>query len=217
VQGEKPSHPELLDYLASRFIQNGWSLKKLNREILLSAAYQQSSRPRKDAAAVDVTNTLVWRMNPRRLDVESYRDTLLRMSGRLNEQMYGPSEDLQSTANMRRTVYGRVSRSRISSLLKTYDFPDPMQTAGVRDLTITPLQQLFVLNSAFMHDSSVALAKSVESEPDNKAKLQALFRKILARDPAPSELDLALSYLANGTIEQYAQVLLSTNEEIFWP
>ena len=217
VQGEKPSNPELLDYLASQFIKNGWSLKKLNREILLSAAYRQSSRQRKEAAAVDVTNSLVWRMNPRRLDVEAYRDTLLRASGRLDEKMYGPSEDLQSSTNLRRTVYGRVSRGRISALLKTYDFPDPMQTAGVRDLTITPLQQLFVLNSAFMHDASVALAKSVETEPDNKTRLQSLFRKILGRDPAPNELDLALTYLANGTIEQYAQVLLSTNEEIFWP
>jgi hypothetical protein len=217
VQGDKPTHPELLDYLASEFIKNGWSLKRLNREILLTAAYQQSSQPRQDASTVDVTNTLVWRMNPRRLDVEAYRDTLLRVSGRLNEKMYGPSEDLQATTNLRRTVYGRVSRSRISSLLKTYDFPDPMQTAGTRDLTITPLQQLYVLNSAFMHESATGLAASVANEADNNAKVKALFRKILGRDAAPNELDLALSYLANGTIEQYAQVLLSTNEEIFWP
>ncbi|MEJ7606710.1 MAG: DUF1553 domain-containing protein [Bryobacteraceae bacterium] len=217
VQGDKPTHPELLDYLASRFIANGWSLKRLNRDILLTAAYRQSSRPRQDAAAVDVTNSLVWRMNPRRLDVESYRDTLLRVSGRLNEKMYGPSEDLQSSENLRRTVYGRVSRSRISALLKTYDFPDPMQTAGGRDLTITPLQQLFVLNSAFIHDAAIALSKSVAGELDEKAKVRALFQKVLSRDPAPNDFDLALSYLANGTIEQYAQVLLSANEEIFWP
>jgi hypothetical protein len=217
VQGEKPTHPELLDYLASRFIAQGWSLKKLNRDIMLTAAYQQSSRPRTDAAAIDVTNSLVWRMNPRRLDVEAYRDTLLRMSGRLNLKMYGPSEDLQGAQNLRRTVYGRVSRSRTNTLLKTYDFPDPMQTAGVRDLTINPLQQLFVMNSSFMHDAAVELAKSVEPEPDVKAKVNALFRKALGRDPSANELDLALSYLAKGTIEQYAQVLLSANEEIFWP
>ena len=110
-----------------------------------------------------------------------------------------------------------MSRSRTNSLLKTYDFPDPMQTAGVRDLTINPLQQLFVMNSSFMHDASVELAKSVEAEPDAKAKVMALFRKALGRDPSAGELDLALSYLAKGTIEQYAQVLLSANEEIFWP
>ena len=77
VQGEKPTHPELLDDLAARFIANGWSLKWLHREIMLSATYRQSSQPREDAAKVDAANSLVWRMNPRRLDIESYRDTLL--------------------------------------------------------------------------------------------------------------------------------------------
>ena len=217
VQGEKPTHPELLDDLAARFIANGWSLKWLNREIMLSATYRQSSKLREDAAKVDTVNALVWRMNPRRMDIESYRDTLLRASGRLNEKMYGPSEDLQSENNVRRTVYGRVSRGRMSSLLKTYDFPDPMQTAGGRELTITPLQQLFVMNSPFMHEAAVALAGTVAQEPDDTAKMRALFRKVLSREPSPKELDMALSYLAGGTIEQYAQVLLSTNEEIFWP
>jgi hypothetical protein len=217
VQGEKPTHPELLDNLAARFIAHGWSLKWLNREIVLSATYQQSSRPREDAAKVDAVNSLVWRMNPRRLDIESYRDTLLRASGRLNETMYGVSVDLQSADNVRRTVYGRVSRSRMSSLLKTYDFPDPMQTAGGRELTTTPLQQLFVMNSAFMHQAATTLASSVAQESEDSAKIRALFRKILSRNPSPKELDLALSYISNGTIEQYAQVLLSTNEEIFWP
>ena len=217
VQGEKPTHPELLDDLAARFIANGWSLKWLNREIMLSATYRQSSKPREDAAKVDTVNALVWRMNPRRMDIESYRDTLLRASDRLNEKMYGPSEDLQSENNVRRTVYGRVSRGRMSSLLKTYDFPDPMQTAGGRELTITPLQQLFVMNSPFMHEAAVALAGTVAQEVDDTAKMRALFRKVLSREPSPKELDMALSYLAGGTIEQYAQVLLSTNEEIFWP
>jgi hypothetical protein len=217
VQGEKPTHPELLDDLAARFIANGWSLKWLHREIMLSATYRQSSRPREDAAKVDTVNALVWRMNPRRMDIESYRDTLLRASGRLNEKMYGPSEDLQSANNVRRTVYGRVSRGRMSSLLKNYDFPDPMQTAGGRELTITPLQQLFVMNSPFMHDAAVALSASVAQEADDSARMRALFRKVLSREPSPKELDLALSFLAGGTIEQYAQVLLSTNEEIFWP
>ena len=105
----------------------------------------------------------------------------------------------------------------MSSLLKNYDFPDPMQTAGGRELTITPLQQLFVMNSPFMHEAAVALAGTVAQEPDDTAKMRALFRKVLSREPSPKELDLALSYLASGTIEQYAQVLLSTNEEIFWP
>jgi hypothetical protein len=217
VQGEKPSDPQLLDDLATRFIDHGWSLKWLNKEIMLSAAYQQSSKPRPEADKVDPLNTMLWRMNPRRLDVESYRDTLLRVSGRLDEKMYGPSEDVELPTNVRRTVYGRVSRSRLSSFLKVYDFPDPMQTSGGRDLTTNALQQFFVMNSAFMHDEAAALVKLTDAEPDDTAKVRLLYRRILARDPSPKELDIAASYLSNGTIDQYAQILLCTNEEIFWP
>ena len=217
VQGEKPSNPQLLDDLAARFIAHGWSVKWLNREIMLSAAYRQSSRPRPEAEKVDQLNMLLWRMNPRRLDIESYRDSLLRAAGRLDSKMYGPSEDVEAATNFRRTVYGRVSRGRMSSLLKIYDFPDPMQTSGGRDLTTTSLQQFFVMNSVFMHDEAEALVKMTEQEPDDAAKMRLLYRRVLARDPSAKELDLALSYLAGGTIDQYAQVLLSTNEEIFWP
>ena len=217
VQGEKPANPVLLDDLAAGFIAHGWSLKWLNREIMLSAAYRQSSRFRPDTEKVDPVNSLVARMNPRRLDVESYRDSLLRASGRLSDKMYGPSEDVEAESNVRRTVYGRVSRSRLSNLLKLYDFPDPMQTSGGRDLTTTSLQQLFIMNSAFMHTASAALVESVKDQPDGAAMLRSLYRKILARDPTPKELDFALSYLFNGTLEQYTQVLLSINEVIFWP
>jgi hypothetical protein len=217
TQGEKPTHPELLDDLSARFIAHGWSLKWLNREIVLSAAYQQSSRPREDGARVDQLNTLLWRMVPRRLDIESYRDSMLRAAGRLDEKMYGPSENLDSASSVRRTVYGRVSRGRLSNLLGLYDFPDPTQTAPGRDLTSSSLQQLFILNSAFMHEEAAALAKGVENEPDDQAKMRNLYRKILARDPSAIELDLAVSYLTHGNVERYAQILLSTNEEIFWP
>jgi hypothetical protein len=217
TQGEKPSHPELLDDLAAGFIAHGWSLKWLNREIMLSAAYRQSGRPRADAAQADPANTLMWRMNPRRMDVESYRDSLLRVTGRLSDGMYGPSEDVDAESSVRRTVYARVSRGRLSKLFRLYDFPDASQTAPNRDLTTSSLQQLFILNSGFMHLGAQTLAKSVEQGPDDKAKIQELFRRVLGREPDPKELDSALSYLAGGTIEQYAHVLLSSNELIFWP
>jgi hypothetical protein len=182
----------------------------------LSSAYRQSSRPRADAEKIDQTNAFLWRMNPRRLDVESYRDTLLRSAGRLSTRMYGPSEDAESETNVRRTVYARVSRGRLSNLLKVYDFPDAVQTSGGRDLTTTSLQQLFVMNSPFMHAEAEALAAAVAQEPDDNAKVRSMYRKVLARDPSAKELDLAQGYLAQGTIEQYAQVLLGSNEEIFW-
>lgn len=217
VQGEKPTDPKLLDDLAARFIANGWSFKWLHREIMLSTAYRQSSKPRADGEKIDTLNTMVWRMNPRRLDIESYRDTLLRAAGRLDPAMYGPSEDIDAATSVKRTVYGRVSRGRLAGLLKTYDFPDPMQTAGGRDLTTNALQQFFVMNSAFMHEESLALAKSVGDEPDNAGKLKLLYRKVLSRDANPKELDSGLSFLIGGKLEDYAQILLSTNEEIFWP
>jgi hypothetical protein len=217
VQGEKPSHPELLDDLAARFIAHGWSLKWLNREIVLSAAYQQSSHSRPEAAQIDQLNLYLWRMNPRRLDIESYRDSILRAAGTLNETMFGPSEDLDTPGNTRRTVYTRVSRGRLNGLLRNYDFPDPTQTSSDRDVTTTSLQQLFIMNSGFIHAQAAALAKTVASEPDDPSKIRGLYRRVLSRDPATKELDLALSYLSSGTIEQYAQILLAVNEEIFWP
>jgi hypothetical protein len=217
TQGERPTHPELLDDLAARFISHGWSLKWLHREIMLSAAYRQSSRHRADAERIDKPNSLLWRMNPRRLDVEAYRDSLLQSAGTLDITMYGPSAELDAPSNRRRTVYGRVSRSRLNNLLKLYDFPDPAQTSPAREMTTTPLQQLTVMNGALVRDQAEALAKTLEAEPDIAAKLRALYRKILARDPTPKELDLGLSYLANAPLQEYAQVLLASNEEIFWP
>ncbi len=217
TQGEKPTHPELLDDLAARFIAHGWSLKWLNREIMLSAAYRQSSRLRPEGEQADQANALLWRMNPRRLDVESYRDSILRAAGTLNERMYGPSEDVDRATSVRRTVYGRVSRARLSNLLKLYDFPDPAQTSPGRDLTTTSLQQLFVMNSAFIEGQSAALVKAVQGEPDDPSKVRALYRRILSRDPSQKELALAADYLSGGSLNQYAQVLLASNEEIFWP
>ena len=153
----------------------------------MSAAYRQSSRPRADAEKIDQINSLLWRMNPRRLDVESYRDTLLRAAGRLSDKMYGPSEDAEAETSVRRTVYARVSRGRLSNLLKVYDFPDPVQTSGGRDLTTTSLQQLFIMNSPFMRAEAEALAAAVKQEPDDKAKMRSLYRKVLSRDPSAKE------------------------------
>lgn len=217
VQGEKPTHPELLDDLAARFIANGWSLKWLNREIMLSAAYRQSSHPRPQGLAADATNTLLWRMNPRRLDVEAYRDNLLEISNDLDPEVFGLSVDLDAPTDHRRTVYGRVSRGRLNTVLALYDFPNPIMTSPQRDLTTSPLQQLFVMNSPFMQERAVDLVKCVEPQPDKVSKVRDMFHRALLREPSPKELDLALSYLDSGTLPQYAQALLATNEVIFWP
>jgi Protein of unknown function (DUF1553)/Protein of unknown function (DUF1549)/Planctomycete cytochrome C len=217
VQGEKPSNPELLDDLAARFIAHGWSLKWLNREIMLSAAYQESSGASSEASKIDPLNIWLWRMNPRRLDIEAWRDSILRSAGTLSDQMYGPSQEVSDRSNTRRTVYARVSRSHLSDLLRIYDFADPTQTSSERDVTTTSLQQLFVLNSSFMHTQAAALGDAVQNVPDSASKIKILYRKILSRDPTDAELDRGVRYLGSGTAAEYAQILLSTNEEIFWP
>jgi hypothetical protein len=217
TQGEKPTHPELLDDLAARFIASGWSLKWLHREILLSAAWQQEARRRADGDRIDQTNTLLWRMNPRRLEIEAYRDSVLRLAGTLDGRLYGVSEDLDAETNRRRTIYGRVSRGRLNGLLKLYDFPEASQTAPARDLTTTPLQQLFVMNGPFLRGQANVVADAIAGAGDSRAQLRALYRRILSRDPSAREMDLGLTYLAQGKLEEYAHVLLATNEVLLQP
>jgi hypothetical protein len=224
AQGLQPTHPELLDDLSARFIASGWSMKWLHREIMLSATYRQSSRPRPEAMEIDPTNQLLWRMNPRRMDIEAYRDSILQICGTLDRRMYGPSEDLDTAS--RRTLYSTLSRTRSNAdVLKLYDVPQPMQHIPMRYLTINPLQALFVMNSGFIEAQASALAKDVASVPTQDAPemVRTLYRKIFARDPDREETELGVKYLADTTggpgvnVARYAQALLATNEVIFWP
>jgi hypothetical protein len=226
--GESPTHPELLDHLASRFITSGWSLKTLHREILLSAAYQQASGYDEQQAAVDPDNRLLWRMNRRRLDVEEWRDAILAVSGTLDESIGGPSFDLADPDSKRRTLYARVSRHNLDPLLRLFDFPDPNITSDGRPVTMVPLQQLFVLNSGLMARSAKALAaRCIAAEHDETARVRHAFELTLARPARENEVQLALGFVSDSNEpidnavnkltrwEQYAQVLLSTNEFMF--
>jgi len=114
-------------------------------------------------------------------------------------------------------VYGRVSRGRLNTILALYDFPDPMMTAPRRELTTSPLQQLFVMNSPFVQARAEDLARSVGPEKDVNAKVRGLYRRVLGRLPSEHELELGKDFLDGSTLERYAQALLSTNEVIFWP
>jgi Protein of unknown function (DUF1553)/Protein of unknown function (DUF1549)/Planctomycete cytochrome C len=219
VQGLQPTHPELLEDLAARFIASGWSVKWLHREIMLSATYRQSSQPRRETIDADPTNQWLWRMNPRRMDIEAYRDSLLQVSGKLDPTMYGPSEDIDT--GTRRTVYATLSRGRSSAdVMKLYDAPQPMQHIPMRYLTINPQQALFVMNSGFVQRLASDLAKAVEAKRTPRDIIQALYRRVFARDPDQEEMALGVKYLAGAegaTVARYAQALLSTNEMIFWP
>jgi hypothetical protein len=218
VQGLAPTHPELLEDLAARFIANGWSLKWLHREIVLSATYRQSSRPRAQAMDADPTNQLLWRMNPRRMDIESYRDSLLQAAGKLDLTMYGPSASVDD--ENRRSVYSSISRGRSTAdVMKLYDVPAPLAHIPMRVQTLNPLQALFVMNSGFVQALAGMLAEQVASDATTAAKIQALYRKVFARNPSADEVSLGERYLSvpDNDLKRYAQALLSTNEVIFWP
>jgi uncharacterized protein DUF1553/uncharacterized protein DUF1549 len=225
--GERPTHPELLDHLASRFIASGWSLKALHRAIMLSAVYQQASNFDDARSAVDPDNRLLWRMNRRRLEVEAWRDAILAVSGTLDRALGGPSLDLADTKNNRRTLYAIISRHNLDPLLRLFDFPDPNITSDGRPVTTVPLQQLFVLNSPLMATSAKALAaRCCEAEADDTARIQTAFERVYGRPPTDEEVHLGLEFLGESADasdeegkltrwEQYGQALLSTNEFMF--
>jgi hypothetical protein len=217
TQGDTPTHPELLDDLAARFIEHGWSLKWLNKEIMMSAAYRQSSQPRADGLQADEANLLLWRQNPRRLDAEAYRDTLTRAAGLLDVQIGGLPGDIDEDDYYRRAIYGRVSRARRAQMLGLFDFPEATQTAPGRDITTSTLQQIYLMNGAFIQNLAEAAAKTAAAATGEAEQIGVLYRRILARDPSAAELKSALDYLQKGTLPRYAQILLSTNEEIFLP
>ncbi len=222
TQGQAPTHPRLLDDLAARFVDNGWSLKWLHREIMLSAAYRQAGRWNEAAFKADPTNRLLWRVTPRRLDIESWRDAILQTSGELDLTMGGPSTDIEQETAARRTVYTKISRAAAHPILELYDFPDAKQHTPQRQATTTPLQQLFLLNSRWMRKQAASLAAKADGAPGIVEKTRALYRRTLNRDPSPEEIDLAARFveLTRGESErdgwtELAQVLLGTNEFIF--
>ncbi len=222
--GERPSHPELLDYLAHQFMAHGWSIKWLHREILLSATYGLSAANDPHNQEVDPENISLWRMNRRRLDIEAWRDAMLAVSGRLDLTVGGPSSDLGSADNNRRTFYGKISRHNLDGVLRLFDFPDPNITSDKRTVTTVPLQQLFVLNSEFMIQQSRALASRLQAATaSDEGRIQQAFSLLYGRSPTPQELSLGRDFLAipaepNSQLspwEQYAQILLGANEFTF--
>jgi hypothetical protein len=221
--GERPTHPELLDHLATRFIAGGWSVKGLMREIVLSSTYRQSSAYDGAAYNRDPDNRLLWRMSRRRLDVESWRDAMLTVSGTLDAQLGGPSTNLNDAGNRRRTLYAAVSRHDLNPMLRIFDFPDPNLTSERRVITTVPMQQLFVLNSEFMIRQAKGIAARIEAgKPANDgARIEQAYRLVLGRTPTADEGRMVESFLKSAASErdakltpweQVAQALLSTNE-----
>ena len=198
VRCDPPTHPDLLDWLAARFMDDGWSIKKLHRLILLSAAWQQASDDNLKAAKIDPANQLLWRQNRQRLDLEAMRDTLLAASGQLDPTIGGRAVDIIEPATTRRTVYGFVERQNLPGLFRTFDFASPDTTSAQRFHTTVPQQALFLMNSPFVvrQAQRVLERAEVKSATSDDQRLQRLHQIVLQRAPESDELKLAKQFLA---------------------
>ncbi len=208
VTGELPSHPELLDHFALRFVQEGWSVKKLIREIVLSRTYQLASVSQKEALAVDPENRLLWRHSRRRLDAEAIRDTILFVSGKLDLTAGGPTIKPSVATeygyvfdDTRRSVYTPVFRNRLLELFEAFDFADPNLVTGRRTVSTTVTQALYLMNSAFVMDQARISAREALVKPgvEDVARLERAYRTALGRLPTERERELALVYLGGKT------------------
>jgi hypothetical protein len=200
VRGAPPSHPELLDYLASTLMEEGWSLKKLHRRILLSNTYQQASAYNPVAAAKDPMNNLLWSFNRQRYDLETQRDALLAAAGKLDKTMFGPSVDiLRSPYSTRRTVYAFIERQNLPGFFRTFDLASPDASSPQRFRTTVPQQALYMLNSPFVMDMAKILGEDAEKQPDGAARVTWLYRRLFERNPTPQETAMGLKFVANAT------------------
>jgi mono/diheme cytochrome c family protein len=226
IVGEEPTDPELLEYLAHEFVANGHSIKKLQREIMLSAVYQSSVEESPEAHEKDGANRLYSHFNRQRLDAEEIRDTMLFVAGDLDtKKASGPSEDF-SEDNTKPTVFCKVSRYRLNNYLQIFDFANPSFTSEQRFSSNVPLQQLYFMNNPFVYKQAGILAERVSSEPADKDRIVKLYRYVFQREPSAEELDLGLKFLSTTPEKagyavagepitawrQYARIMLSSNE-----
>lgn len=224
--GDPPSNPQLLDYLAVHFREDGMSLKKLQRTIMLSAVYQQSSKETPEAHEKDPDNRFYSHFPLQRLDAEQLRDSMLFVAGDLDvSKMGGPAKPLD-IQNDRRTVYAKVSRFRIDPFFQAFDFPNPSFTAEQRFSTNVPVQRLYFMNNGFVYAQAGQLANRLNRLPDDTARIKQAYQLIYDREPTPEELRLGLNFL-KATPEkpgylvdqepitawkEYARILFSSNE-----
>ncbi len=222
----KPTHPELLDYLASRFVEDGWSIKALHRRIMLSAAYQMSSDISDQAAEADPNNRLLSHFSRRRLDVEEMRDAMLSLDASLDLTMGGTLQSgtgtdgensdkrlsIDPSTSKRRTVYLPLRRSNLPTLLNLFDFGDATTTCEGRDRTNVAPQALFMMNSAFVQERAANLAKQFGGDVDGA------YSHVLGRRPLAEEERTAREYITRAGprgAESLFRVLLASNEFIY--
>lgn len=233
--GAPPTHPELLDFLASRFVEKGWSLKSLHRLILLSSTYRQSSRPTDAGMSKDADGRLLWRFPPRRLEMEPIRDSILAVSGALDRSMGGPGfmvfkpnsnyvrvydpKDEWGPAEWRRMIYIHRVRMAQDGVFGALDCPDAGQPAPRRSRSTTALQALNLLNSSFMQQQSQLLAERIQHEAgdDPAAQITRLFAFAFQRPPRDTELVMAKSVREEFGLTAVCRAVLNSNEFLWVP
>ena len=217
-QGEKPSHPDLLDHLASTFMEDGWSLKLLHKRIMLSNTYLQSSTQSPEQMAADPENKLLWRYKPRRLDFEAMRDSLLVASGNLDLTAGGHSENMtEHPFSNRRAVYAEIDRQNLPTLFSTFDFPTPGAHSDRRFETTVPQQSLYLMNNAFVAEQArkVARYSAAKSGASPKKRIQAMYQKVFARKASKHEIALGIAFI-NGMAEVPPLKLEMPSEHSDW-
>ena len=233
--GSLPSHPELLDWLAATFLESGGSFKQLHRLIVTSSTYKQSSRNDSKNALTDADNQFLWRMERSRMDAECVRDAILQITGKLDLKMGGPSMqyfkmtpgphvtpvvdytkfDWDSPGAGRRSVYRFTFRTLPDPFMDALDCADASQLTAVRNVSITPLQALAMLNNTFVLHHSELLAQQLSAEGDLSKQIQALYRLLFYREPTPHELEEVLAYATKHGMVNACRVLLNSNEFMF--
>ncbi len=223
AQGERPTHPELLDWLASELVKGGWRLKPLHKAMLLTAAYQQANDVSPANVKIDPENRFLWHRRPQRLEAEIIRDAVLAVGGSLDPTMYGPS--LLDNTN-RRSVYLRVKRSELIPFMSIFDAPEPTQSIGERVSTTLPTQALTMMNSPFVRQQAEKLVARIR--PTNETPLEVAidraYQFAFARQPSKDERDRMLGFVTQQTaansdatiaLTEVCQVLLCLNEFVY--
>ena len=234
ANGSRPTHPELLDWLADEFVKSGWSIKHIQRLMLLSATFQQSSAPRADAAKVDADGRLLWRYTPRRLEAEAIRDSMLAVSGALDLKMSGPGfylmevmdteivrhyfpKEKYTPTEFRRMVYQFRIRQTTDSVFSSLDCPDGGSAIPRRSRSNTPLQALNLFNSTFVLQQADILAERLQREAGAKheAQVKLAFRLFYAREPDAFEMSNSVTMLREHGAVAFARAMFNTSEFLF--
>jgi hypothetical protein len=226
--GQRPSHPELLDWLAFEFVRRGWSVKAMHRLLMTSSTYRQPSRVAEEHERLDPDNRLFSRMPLRRLDAESIRDSLLAVGGRLDETAFGPADAVEArpdgtfaavgtTNGWRRSIYIRQRRTEVPTLLEDFDLPAMNPNCIERPVSTVAPQALHLMNNSMIHELAVAMAgrviKATSSDSDSNQRIDLAYRIAFGRPPTPEERVLATNSLTQFTEKWIAHLAKQSGPE----